>query len=594
MFNTTTEVQSGLALSRVKAGCLVGLIFLLVAGLVSLQRMTNPAFGAEGDLPFHYYFTRAFNQSLSEGDWLPRWAGLLEGGRGDALFTFYPPLCFLLSAGLARLFKTDLVTGLKLTTFLCLLLAQLNAYLFARAFFTRKQSLLAAAVFVLLPAYPLITLNRALLPNGLALSFVPLVLLATHRLLLRKGARSAAALFAFSLSIIICTHVITIYLCALAVAVMTLCYLPVAKWAGLRNLILAGLLALALTAFFLLPLGLEINWVNAKMHTEQQDYRSYFLFAPPRSASAYHQAWAALNQAASCITLLQTALALLLGCVLWRKAQSPAQRLLLRFSLALTSFGLLISLPLSRPLWEWLPGLAYLQFPWRLQPLVALSCGLLLACLWFSAQQFEKRRPLVSVVTLLLLANAFFTYATTRLAKTGLSHAQVLQLLEASDLAPTTTEELRERQTKGDLSYMPLLANQVQLRPRGADMLLYPTAHSYGSLSFISGRGQILAQRLTNQQREFRLQTAEPVRVRLNTYAYPHWVARLDGQELPIETEPGSGLMLLALPTGEHTLTFAYEVRQPLSVWARRVSALSWLLFAAWVLWLAVRERVGR
>ena len=164
MFDTTTNVQSGLALSRVKAGCLVGLIFLLVAGLVSFQRMTNPAFGAEGDLPFHYYFTRAFNQSLSEGDWLPRWAGLLEGGRGNALFTFYPPFCFLLSAGLARLFKTDLVTGLKLTTFLCLLLAQLNAYLFARVFFPRKQSLLAAAAFVLLPAYPLITLNRALLP----------------------------------------------------------------------------------------------------------------------------------------------------------------------------------------------------------------------------------------------------------------------------------------------------------------------------------------------------------------------------------------------------------------------------------------------
>src|SRR5262249_5746746 len=157
------------------------LFFSLVAGLLAFSRLSNPGFGAQGDLPVHYHLTRAFNQSLADGDWLPRWAGILDGGRGDAFFTFYPPLFYWLTATLARGLHTDIIGALKIVSFFCLVLAQINAYLFARVFFTRRQSLLAAVLFVLLPAYSLITLHRAFVPNGLALCFVPLLLLATHR-----------------------------------------------------------------------------------------------------------------------------------------------------------------------------------------------------------------------------------------------------------------------------------------------------------------------------------------------------------------------------------------------------------------------------
>jgi hypothetical protein len=588
---TSPAVPPARALKQAPSGVAILLLFMSLAGLLVYARLTNPAFGAQSDLPFHYHFTRAYQQSLAEGNWLPHWAGLLDGGRGEALFTFYPPLCFWLTAGLARLFGTDLINGLKLTTFLCLTLAQGSVYLFARAFLDRKLSVLAAAIFICLPGYALITLNRALLPNGLALCFVPLVLLAAHNLLLGDELdrdHPWAALFAFGLSAIVLTHVVTTYVCALALGLMTLCYLPAVGWRGGRNLFLAGLIALALTAFFLLPQQLEIHWVNVKVLTEQHDFRSYFLFAPPRSSDAYHQAWAGLNGAASWITVLQTLLTVLTGVLLWRKPLAQSQRLLLRFSLTLTGFCLLISLPVSRPLWEWLPGLSYLQFPWRMQPLVALSGGLLLALLGARAWELDaaRRKTLLTFPTLLLLANLFFTYATTRPPKQELSHTQVLQALNAFELPPTTTEALREAQTKEGAEYLAYFGNQLSYRPRGTETRLYSTAASYGGLTFISGRGEIREQQLANQRRAFQLRNAEPVRVRLETYAYPHWIARLDEQEVPVQVEPGSGLMLLDVPAGEHRLTFSYEIRQPVIIWARRFSALAWVLFAIWLGWL--------
>lgn len=65
--------------------------WLLVSLILSFARITHPAFGLEGDLPFHYHITRSYARSFDEGDLLPRWAGLLDGGKGDPFFTFYPP-----------------------------------------------------------------------------------------------------------------------------------------------------------------------------------------------------------------------------------------------------------------------------------------------------------------------------------------------------------------------------------------------------------------------------------------------------------------------------------------------------------------------
>ncbi len=86
----------------------------LLAGLaLGYARLASPAFGLQGDVPLHYHLARSFARSLSEGEWLPRWAGLLDGGRGDAAFTFYPPLYYWLSGGLAATLGLDVLTALS-------------------------------------------------------------------------------------------------------------------------------------------------------------------------------------------------------------------------------------------------------------------------------------------------------------------------------------------------------------------------------------------------------------------------------------------------------------------------------------------------
>jgi hypothetical protein len=569
-----------------KLVALLLLLWLAIAGLLTFSRLTHPAFGVQGDLTLHYHITRSYAQSFAEGDYLPRWAGLLDGGRGDALFTFYPPLCYFTSAVLMKLFGMDVLTSIKAVTFLALFIAQASAYLLAREFFSRRRSLLASLAFVLLPAYPLICLHRAFLANAFALSFTPLALLGAHRLL--EGARRASglAIFALSFSAIVLTHAITTYLTGLTIGLMTLAWLPRVGWRGIGRLAAAGAVTLTLVAFFLWPQMVEANWVQLKLQLVQQDYRNYFLFAKPANADRYRQAWAGVNDFTSYLILVQTFTAALLALLcypLWRRHRlSP----LVCFGAMLTAFGLLISVPVSDLLWRYLPGLKFIQFPWRFQPFVAIGCALLAAA---AAESWglAGRRPrmlIAAALTWLIIANAIFTVLIARLDEKQVSQTQVAELLAASATPSITLEEGKRLQNEDDLKYLPYTANQIYFRPPGSDFSLYPPASQPGGLTLIDGKGRVETQKLEIAHREFAIENEAPTQARIETYNYPNWIAWLDDTRVEIKSEPETGLMLVDLPAGQHRLSLSFVAHKTSERIAKGISLLAWLALIGWLL----------
>src|SRR5262249_24035767 len=105
-----------------------------------------------------------------------------------------------------------------------------------------------------------------------------------------------------------------------------------------------------------------------------------------------------------------------------------------------------------------------------------------------------------------------------------------------------------------------------------------------GGLTLLLGRGRVVSQMLNLERREFTIECEEPVRARIETYRYPHWVARLNDREISIDIEPGTGLMLIDLPAGAHKLTVTFDPRNRIEAWARWVSLLAWVLFIVWII----------
>ncbi len=584
------------------------LVWLAVACVLTFSRLTHEAFGVQGDLTLHYHITRSYAQSFAEGDWLPRWAGLLDGGRGDALFTFYPPLCYLASALLMKLFGLDVLNSIKTVTFLTIFLAQLSAYLFAREFFSRRPSLIVSLGYVLLPAYPLICLHRVFLANAFALSLMPLALKYAYRSFI--GAEPGAVAtglnpqlpgryrswyyiiaFALSFSAIILSHVITTYLTGLTVIFLALVYLPRTGWRGILPLAKGTLLALLLTAFFLAPQIVEANWVQLKLQLVQQDYRNYFLFAKPLNADRYRQAWAGVNDFTSYLTLIQTLIGALLALLCKPAWRSDRLSPLVWFGLTLTGFGLLISLPAADLLWRYLPGLKFIQFPWRFQPFVALGCALLAAIAIQCWQQTNKRlRMLIMAgLTWLLLACAAFTFMIARLDEKEVTRDQVIAGLTAYDAPPVTIEEGKRLQNEDDMKHLPYTANQLYFRPVGSDFILYPPVTKPGSASFVQGDGRLTIEKLEIARREFSIESQEPTQVRVETYRHPNWHVQLDGSQIYIKSETGTGLMLIDVPAGKHKLSLTFDARYAHP--ARWISIVVWALLALVLGFSLIRRR---
>ncbi|MFN0087933.1 MAG: 6-pyruvoyl-tetrahydropterin synthase-related protein [Blastocatellia bacterium] len=567
-------------------------IWLAVSVALSAPRLWDEAYGMQGDLSLHYHIARSFSGSMAEGDWRPRWAGVLDGGRGDALFTFYPPLSYLVSGLLMRLPGVDELGALKLLSVLVLFLGQAGGYLLARAFFGRGPSLLAGVAYVALPAFPLIALNRNFLANAMGLALAPLVMRGAYGVLVDEERIRGGILLALSASGLILSHLLTAYLCGIAVGVMAMFLWPRAGWRGALRLAAAGALVLGLTAFFLAPQWIERSWVHLDLQLIRQDYRSYHLFAGPPEGSVYRQTWAGLNLVFSLVTIAQAALSLLLtaGAGWGRRGTQIERRIagMVRWGLAMTVFALLISLPGSEPVWRHLPGLRFIQFPWRALPFVSLGSGLAAAALWTAWRGLPRARRLWigPLLGLMIAANLFFTWMVVRRYDPGLSGAQVARLLAAPDAEKITfAESLRlQRQENGDRLMLAYTSNQPYFRPIGANLDYYPPAHSVGGVSVPDGRCRVTAERLGNEDRAFLVECEAAARALVETYHYPHWVARIDGAEARLWAEPAGGRMLIDLPAGSHRLSLKFEPRNRPEQIANGISLLTWGLFLGWMI----------
>ncbi len=164
------------------------------------------------------------------------------------------------------------------------------------------------------------------------------------------------------------------------------------------------------------------------------------------------------------------------------------------------------------------------------------------------------------------------------------SRAEVASWLNKYD-APRFDPDRAQKLREDDFGFLPYTSDQIFFRPVGAELIFYPPVDQVGGLSLIAGRGRVVTQQLRIAHREFRFENEEPVRARIETYHYPNWVARLDGHVTQIAAESGSGLMLVDLPAGTHTLNLDFETVNPWARNARVVSLAAWLLLFGWIIW---------
>ena len=509
------------------------------------------------------YFPRLveFDQSITHGILIPRWAPDLGRGTGEPLFLFSPPMVYYLGE-LFHLLGVDFVTSMNLACVVIVLLSVTAMFLLGRLYFGDAGGWLAATAYLYAPYFAVDLYVRSALAEFAAFPFFALALYgfgayARHRKpahLLVGAAAYACVLFCHFPAALLFTPLLLGFLCLTAWIEKS--------WSVLLSQACGLLLGLGLGAFAWLPALAEQQHVamnraiegygrysNHLVYLQQLFYSpwGYGLSLPgPNDGMSFALGWSHL----------------LLAVAVWiwisRRAAWGDRRLLRYFGSAAIVLCILM---LQDALWFWdqMPLLHYVQYPWRLLGAVTVCMALVIAQLGRLLPALPPRwrtAAIAAAMALLIVPNLSHLHSKELVDVDPVFWTP--QQLSVRGFETTTMSEVTPRWIAGLPAYNPAAATVLS----GDAAIRQPARTPFSWSSPVSAKVAST--------------------IEMNTAWFPGWEVRVDGQPAPAGPGTPSGLITFQVPPGEHLVEVHYGRTAPEKV-AAGISIFALLL--ALILW---------
>ncbi|HEY6413122.1 MAG TPA: hypothetical protein VIX42_05515, partial [Edaphobacter sp.] len=371
-------------------------IILPLAALIAILPLILRGCSCGHDFDFHIISWFEAAHQFTHGNLHPHWAYTAAWNAGEPRFIFYPPISWTIGA-LLGLIMPWTWTPIAYT-WLALTAAGLNLYYLAKTFTTKNAALLAAAFYIVNPYMLYTAYERTAYAELLAAAWVPLLLHA----ILRKEV--SIPRIAIPIALLWLTNAPAAVMSCYALVLLTLIriatnpgeyrakldrlqpdapYLDSEMWASRESATaftriavkttIGTTLGLALAAFYILPAAYERRYVQITMAilpglTPQDNFLFHRLGDPD------HDGVLRTASIVATILIALTAIALIINAL----QRNKTRRLLLPLTILTATISLLL-LPISAPIWHYLPELRFLQFPWRLLAILAPALSLAIA-----------------------------------------------------------------------------------------------------------------------------------------------------------------------------------------------------------------------
>jgi hypothetical protein len=398
------------------------------------------------------------------------------------------------------------------------------------------SSAMWAGVFYALAPYHLNQLYQAmLLAEWAGAAVLPFVFGFVDRVCERGRRRDIAGLAA-AYGLLLFTHLPLAVIGSLALLVYSLARIGATdKVRKLAKLSLGAGLGLSVSAVYWVTMVAEVGWIgtNEVQRDSSVDYRLNFLFSTfsPDNLNVWWMNIMAL------MTLLLFVPAFLL---LTRKRQGMATechpcKTPYQGTVMLTAFAVLMTVPLSLPIWKLLRPLQETQFPWRWLVLISMGGSILAAAglpLLTGSEGKLDRAKRIAVCGAMAISVVF-----------TLSHVVREAVYFPPERFQTMVTDVRG---SASINYwLPIWAHpgirKMSTEVEAADRSVVVTSWQ-------------------PEQRKFSVAAGPATEARIRTFYYPHWVATSDAGVLPTRPD-NDGALLISLPP--NATSVALDFREP-------------------------------
>lgn len=499
------------------------------------------------DVEFHLYSWLEVLAQWRHGILIPRWAPLAHFGYGEPRFVFYPPASWTLGAVLSALFPWTLASPIYI--WVVLVLAGLSMFALARRWLDRRNALFAAALYAVNPYHLVIVYWRSAFAELLASCLIPLLLLLV--LEAADGKRRSVVYLGILLSaawLINAPAAVMIHY-SLALLIVLL------SWRRHSPRILlfgaaAVLLGACLAAFYLLPAIYEQRWIDiAQAISPGSRPQDSFLFI--HTSDPDHDAF---NQIISWVAVLEMAVILVAAWMArsWREATRETYVALLVWAAGVS----ILMFPITLFLWNVLPKMEYMQFPWRW----LLCLSMIFTVFVTVGLKRWWMRAAVGVLSIVIIV-------------VGWTRVQAPWWDNPADLREMQDNMATGAGYEGTDEYAPLGADPSAIDKNARKVTVDGPAHA-----------AIDVLHWDAESKEFTAQMSAPDQLALRLFPYPAWKTTVNGREVATAERIRTGQILVPVEAGMNRVQMRF-----VRTWDRALGG--WISLVAlgsifvWIIW---------
>ncbi|KUK84197.1 MAG: hypothetical protein XD98_0111 [Microgenomates bacterium 39_6] len=477
-----------------------------------------------------------FSESLLDGEFPVTWSNNFANfGLPLPLFAHQFPAYL---GALLIILGLSVVQAYNLLMFMGVLLGANFFYIFCRKY-TSPQLALGATILMSFFPYRIINIYiRGGLPEVLAAAIFPILLLAIYQI--NENQKLLGFLWlSLGTALLALTHPMMLILFFLPLAIYYLTTLTNFKVRKQIITIVSVVLGAGLSAYYTLPLLLEMKYfyqglgksmINEESFLSFENFinpKWYYFLTHPGPRGNF------IKLGLIEIFLITAVLASIIYLLIVKK--KSLRKLVLRNKqligwTLISILGILLMLPFSKFIYNLVPGLNQVQYPWRF--LAILQFSIPLSFIFLLKKLKTKLGELIMIVLLLII---IITRVPQLYGKNYISYPEEKFYFTKSNLHTANLNTI----WSGNSEDYPLKEAQTEI---------------------ITGEGLIQSKTLKNASREYKIIAQSPIRVIDYTFYFPGWTVKANGSPVEIEFQDVEyrGLITYQLPAGEYQVSVKY------------------------------------